>query len=217
MISALQIAKLCDRVYTETSGWDRYWTINDVVIAHQVVDGVDVFVLRGSKEAIDWMRDAAAAIPVWHSQLGFVAAGFIIGIDEVFDVILPVIKAGTGKVAICGHSLGGSRARLLAAKCVVNGVKVDYLCVIGSPKPGFANVRRVIEKSGMVHESFRNRNDPVPLVPGLSPMWEHTEPWQAVSSAPAPDDVEPLRDHHAQLYIKGIEQLPQTLAAAPGT
>lgn len=216
MISALQIAKLCDRVYTDTSGWDHYWTINDVVIAHQAIDGVDAFILRGSKEAIDWIRDASA-LPVWHEQLGFVDAGFAVGMDEVFKTVAPVIAAGTGRVAIGGHSLGGSRARILAALCAVNNVKVDYLCVIGSPKPAFANLRRIIEKSGMAHESFRNRNDPVPLVPCLLPLWEHTEPWQAVDASPASNDLEPLRDHHAPLYIKGIEQLGQALAAAPGT
>jgi hypothetical protein len=197
------LAQACRNIYTSALGWDHYWVIGGVVIAHQKVDGTDVLVLRGSTTAGDWVRDAES-IPMWHPQLGFCHAGFLKDIDDVFAVVRSVVGS---KVIITGHSLGGARARILAALFACSGVKVDItLCVFGSPKPAFVNLQRIIEKSGMVHMSFRNRNDVVPTLPAILPLWCHTESWQDVDAAPAADNLEPLRDHSIDLYVAALSQ-----------
>lgn len=199
MIAPLALAKLSHQIYDSLDGFAKSWTIEGVVVALARVDDVDVIVLRGSATAEDWMRDAGA-LPVWHAGLGFCHGGFLVGMDAVFAAVRAVVGP---KVVITGHSLGGARARILAAMFAVNGVAVDTLCVFGCPRPGFANLARVIQKSGMRHLSYRNRNDVVPLAP-LLPWWEHSEDWTAVSAAPAQSNLEALRDHSSALYVQAL-------------
>lgn len=162
-----------------------------------------VVALRGSANMDDWVHDFAA-IPVWHRQLGFCHAGFLDEMDDVFAAVRAVVS---GKVVITGHSLGGARARILAALFAYNGIPVDTLCVFGSPKPAFTNLARIIQKSGMTHLSYRNRNDIVPSVPlTIEPFLDfvHTEDWMALNAEPSETNLEPLRDHSIDLYIQGL-------------
>ncbi len=203
MITALQSAQLCAKIYNQVAAdWDHYWTFDNVICAHKRIGEEDTLTFMGSKLAIDWIRDAEG-FPWWDDEIGFCHAGFLTDMDAVLAEISQVI---TLPVTIQGHSLGGARARIAAAKMIYRKQAVKRLCVFGSPKPGFANIRRLIEKSGIEHVSYRNCNDPVPLLAAILPMWEHTEDWQALSSHAAPDDLEPLRDHHITLYVKGVSE-----------
>ncbi len=203
MITALDCARLAHAIYAPGAEFSKVLATDNVVVGLARVGDTDVIALRGSVTAGDWIADAEA-LPVWHSGLGFVHAGFIAGMDDVFNAVRGAVGP---KVAITGHSLGGARARLLAALYAVAGLPVEMLCVFGSPKPGFANVARVIQKSGMPHYSYRNRNDVVPLMAAILPFWAHTEDWVAVSAAPATNNLEPLRDHSSALYVEAIAAL----------
>jgi hypothetical protein len=202
MVTHLMMAEACDNLYSQASGWDNYWTIGGVVIAHQRIDDTDLLVLRGSLTTEDWVRDALA-VPVWHDQLGFVHAGFAEDMDDVYATVSKVVGP---KVAITGHSLGGARGRILTALFAVSGKPIDELVTFGSPKPGFINLARVVQKCGSAHTSYRNRNDIVPTL-AMLPCWEHTEPWTALNAAPAQDDLAALRDHSATLYRAGLQNL----------
>lgn len=202
-ISHFALADLCRRIYATADGWLNYWIIDDVVVGHTKIDDADVIVLRGSVTAEDWARDADA-MPEWHPQLGYCHAGFLAGMDSVFAKVK--IAVG-GKVIITGHSLGGARARILAGLFAVNGIPVDTVCTFGSPKPAFPNLARIIEKAGITHVSYRNRNDPVPMMPltiALLADFVHTEQWIAVNSAPDKSDLTPLRDHSISLYCTAL-------------
>jgi hypothetical protein len=202
-------AKMCQRIYLTDEGWTHYWELGDIVCGHQLTGGVDYLVFRGSVTLVDWMRDINA-LAVWHPKLGFVHAGFAQGLDSLYAVIAPLMGRN---IVILGHSLGAARAcdvaGLFAYDAAAAGVAcpVKMLCTFGQPKPGFANLARIITKSGMTHVSYRNRNDPVPLVPlSFWPFLDyvHTEAWIALDAAPAIDNLEPLRDHHINLYIQGL-------------
>jgi len=198
IVTPLLLAQLSNAIYDSFDGFDQHWSIDDVVIARKRVGDTDVLVLRGSLTAEDWLRDAEA-VPVLHPQLGLVHSGFLAGMDEVFAAV-----RGTGrKVAITGHSLGGARARILAGLFTCAGLPVETLCVFGSPKPGFAQLARIIQQSGMAHTSYRNREDIVPTLPGVLD-WQHTEPWIALDAAPADDCLESLRDHSCGLYAEAL-------------
>ncbi len=201
MISAVNLAILCNALYT--GEMQPKWTCDGVVIGLATINGADVLVLRGSVTAGDWLRDFAA-VPVWHDKLGFVHAGFAVGMDDAFAEV----RAAVGpRVVITGHSLGGARARILAALFAVHGIAVEQLCVFGCPKPAFVNLSRIIAKSGMQHDSYRNRNDVVPTVPlTLAPFLDfvHTEGWTVCDAAPTDTDLTPLRDHECALYIKAL-------------
>lgn len=202
MIEAKVLAQLCVDLYDDTkeSTWVNYWKQNDIVVAHQKIDDVDILVFRGSIDTIDWIRDGEGW-PTFDKQLGFVHNGFL---SHMRDVLKEVDPGTSNNVVITGHSLGGARARVMAALMAVNHIPVKQLTVFGSPKPAFANLRRIIEKSGMIHTSYRNRNDPVPMVPGIIPLWEHTEPFFILNEAADQDNLDPLRDHHINLYLRGV-------------
>lgn len=210
----LDYANLCARIYQVDAStdkfWAHYWEIDDVVCGHTIVEKLDVIVFRGSVTLEDWLRDVAA-IPMWHSKLGFVHSGFYKGLDTLYPLIQAVV---VGKqIAITGHSLGAARACDMAGLFVydtgVGACPVTELVTFGQPKPAWANLGRIITKSGMRHISYRNRNDPVSLVP--PPPFENTELWVSLNAEPSPTDLEPLRDHHIQLYIKGLTQVLSTL------
>jgi len=209
MIKASILAGLCCDIYDPSTKdkWLHYWDqdggSNDMHVAHTRIDDVDVLVFRGTDKLEEWLIDAEAW-PCYHRQLGFLHSGFALYADAILEETSQMVGS---KVVITGHSLGGARARILAAHRIITGLPVDQLCVFGSPKPGFVNWARVIQKSGMVHESFRNRNDCVPLMPGLFPFWEHSEEWGILDAAPAEDDFEALRDHSIVLYRDGLVNL----------
>lgn len=211
MISVLQSALLCQTLYNQNPvDWDNYWTHGEIICAHKRIGEDDTLTYMGSKLVVDWMRDAAAAVPWWDDEIGFVPYGFWLHLDETLAEVMGVI---TKPLTVQGHSLGGVRAREAVAKMLVRKMPVKSLCVFGSPKPGFANVGRIFDKCGLDRVSFRNRNDPVPLTPPtLEPLlpWAHTEPWTVMDEAPADDDLTPLRDHHITLYIAGAGKLAST-------
>jgi hypothetical protein len=215
-MTPLQFCGYAKGIYDDVPAgmFDRIFTDDGVVIGHAKMGDTDVLALRGSSNADDWMHDFSA-IPEWHSQLGFCHAGFLAGMDDAFAAVRAVVGP---HVAITGHSLGGARARILAALFAVNGVPVDTLCVFGSPKPAFINVARVIQKSGMAHSSYRFANDIVPTAPLTIEPWldfEHTEPYTALAGHSAPGNLAPLRDHAIDNYFDALTLLAaKTLALA---
>ena len=204
-ISNFELAKFSAQIYDDAarSGWDHYLERDNVHVGVVKVQDVHVVAFRGTQEAVDWLRNLDAR-PEWHDTLGFVHAGFSDGMDDVAAELNCLLG---DRVALTGHSLGGARARILAALRIAAGQPVDTLTVFGSPKPGFINVSRIIQKSGMGHISFRNRNDPVPLLPAILPLWKHPESWISLDARPAVNDFDPLRDHSMDLYLQGVKTL----------
>jgi len=204
-MTPLEICEYARGIYSPVPAgmFDKTFEVGCVVFGHAKVGDVDVLALRGSENADDWFHDLTF-IPEWHRQLGFVHAGFLHDMDDVFAAVRGIVGS---KVIITGHSLGGARARILAALFAYNGVPVDTVCVFGSPKPAFTNLARIIQKSSIKHLSFRNRNDIVPCMPlTIEPFLDfvHTEDWMPISAAPAETNLEPLRDHGIDLYAQGL-------------
>jgi len=206
MISHGRLAVLSGQMYSDSTNWANFWEKDDVVAGHLQEDGFDIIVLRGSLTAEDWVRDATA-IPVWHPELGHVHAGFMTGMEDVYSEISQVLK---NKTIITGHSLGGARARLLAGLFAIRRPGIcSQVITFGSPKPAFVNLARIIEKSGMGHFSYRNRNDVVPTLPlSVFPFLDfvHTEQWLVLNESPENSNMEALRDHSISLYIKALSQ-----------
>lgn len=209
MTTDADLAQICAKLYDAANPE----TIGGVSFSITKLENAIVLAFRGSDNIPDWMRDFDA-VPVWDDQLGFVHQGFFMGVRETYTAIKPRLFGAP--LYIIGHSLGGGHARDVAALCAVDGIKVKRLVTFGSPRPGFANLARIIQKSGMEHVSYRNRNDPVPLVPFPLPLmdWQHPEDWTAVDVAPAATDLEPLRDHHIELYEAGVAKLVDQVATA---
>lgn len=170
-------------------------------------DGTTILAFRGSLNAQDWIRDFVC-VPCWDNELGLVDTGFIGGLDTMLEQLAPVFNY-TKPIAITGHSLGGAHARLAAAKLVYRSqTNIQQLVTFASPKAGYANHARIIQKSSIEHLSFRNRNDIVPELPVYIPMvdaYVHTEQYTLLDVAPDVHNFEPLRDHSIALYQQGIK------------
>lgn len=203
MIDALTAANLCAELYGGDQAWDHYWTRDDVVIAHRKMLDRDVFICRGSKVGIDWARDSVA-IPAHHPVLGWVHAGFAIGID---DAAAEITAVASGKIALIGHSLGAARAMLLAGLFAKAGTPAHQVTVFGCPRPGGEELRDAICLSGTHPESYRNERDPVTYVPFAPGIFCHVIEPQQIHGGAEPGDLTVFREHHIARYIDGLTRM----------
>ena len=211
MITALQCVETCQALYSG-SAFDRLFTFDSVVVGVQFMpDNQDLVVFRGSVTPEDWLRDADA-VPSWDDTLGYCHAGFLEGVHDVYQEIVGAVRPGAS-VTFTGHSLGGARARLVAALFAANALPVAQLVVFGSPRPAFRKVSDIINKPGaMKHSSYRNRQDVVPTMPPGWIGYVHPDIAIAIDSG-APIDGELFEgpeDHHIALYVRAIRLLPQS-------
>lgn len=198
-----RLAEMCAASYDAEATWDQTWEFEGTHVTRRKAGDVDVIVFRGTACADDWIRDAEA-FPVWDGRLGFVHKGFMVGMDEALAAVL----ATCSRVIVTGHSLGGARARILAALLAFHSRPVERCVVFGSPRPAFVNLARVLQKSKTPLASYRNRNDPVPLVPFFGGLYQHPDAWKELSGAPDCDDFDPLRDHGMALYLAALNPPP---------
>ena len=108
-------------------------------------------------------------IPVRHERQGYVHSGFKEETDKVYPGILKAVLAGRKKeekVYVCGHSLGGAMAVLVAEQLCHDKIPVEELKTFGQPRVGTRKFRRHLEgcKIGSYHR-YVNNNDIVPRVP----------------------------------------------------
>jgi triacylglycerol lipase len=108
-------------------------------------------------------------IPVRHDRNGMVHSGFWEEANKVYPGILEAVKAGrknNEKVYVCGHSLGGAMAVLVAEMLCHDKIPVEELRTFGQPRVGTRKFRRHLEgcKIGSYHR-YVNNNDIVPRVP----------------------------------------------------
>tara|TARA_B100000902_G_scaffold218630_1_gene207771 strand:- start:1161 stop:1976 length:816 start_codon:yes stop_codon:yes gene_type:complete len=110
-------------------------------------------------------------IPVRHERNGMVHSGFWEEANKVYPGILKAVKAGRKnkeKVYVCGHSLGGAMAVLVAEMLCHDKIPVEELKTFGQPRVGTRAFRRHLEgcKIGSYHR-YVNNNDIVPRVPPM--------------------------------------------------
>ena len=191
-----QLAQLCADLYSAPSPA----CIGGIV--YSVTDGA--ICCRGSQTADDWLQDFDA-IPVW-TPIGMVHSGFWSGMQALYATVKPL---ATQPLILTGHSLGGAHARLLAGLFALDGIPFE-LVTFAAPRPAWANLRRIVEKSGMKHRNYRFREDPVPMVAPFP--YEPTEDYIVLDDGPGdPTNLDPLRDHSILNYLRC---LPDVLSTA---
>jgi hypothetical protein len=194
------LAQLCAASYDDSVKWDHVWAAEDVHVAHKATDEGDVLVLRGSVDATDWMRDLDA-MPVKHPLLGWCHGGFLRYMDLVMEEVMKVCSPAF----ITGHSLGAARASILAGLVHCHGFSVKQRVVFGEPRPGFGQLATILSTSGMSLRSYRNCDDPVTEVPvAIEPLLPYQHASALIQLNAPGEGVDPLKDHHIQLYVKGI-------------
>jgi triacylglycerol lipase len=132
--------------------------------AYVMSDATDVLIAcRGTepKDINDVKADANAA-PVPHPDGGIVHAGFYAEYLKVIDQIQLALtkhnKSGNKKVWVCGHSLGGAVAVLVAAKIKPTGGLYTY----GQPRVGDRKFMSMID---FTYFRYVNNNDVVTTLP----------------------------------------------------
>jgi len=176
--------------------------------AHTLIDieGAQVHVWHSNEDLIigargtepTEMNDIYADLEVFKDDaftgVGQIHQGFREEVDKVWDKVFGrVNKYGMkGKVAkkmwVCGHSLGGAMATLIASRLEynakekfnngmelvhspINGWDVDTLYTYGSPRVGGPVFSKWCDKH-LNHQRFVNNNDVVPCVPSVL-RWKH--------------------------------------------
>ncbi len=202
MLSFAKLAELCYFSYHSARIFDEFHTLG-IVSFGIVAAGEDiVLALPGAKDTYD-LRLSFVALPVKHPELGFVHSGFVKDIDLVCEFLR---RKRFKNLYLIGHSLGGARARLLAAMCAVEKIPVKGICVFGSPKPGFKQYARIIQKSGMSHVSFRCGTDAATYLPNIPNLWVHTEEPCQIFCSREFSTPELIQDHSCERYVQAISE-----------
>ncbi|CAI8822921.1 lipase family protein [Pseudomonas sp. fls2-241-R2A-110] len=129
-------------------------------------DEIILISVRGTLELVDFVRDTdAEQVPI-TGGIGKAHKGFYDAYRAMSTFILTYLDSFhvDQKVIICGHSLGGAIATLLAEALRRDTKKYDVLLyTYGSPRAGDADF--VNGAADLAHHRMVNSNDPIPSVP----------------------------------------------------
>ncbi|UUN90740.1 lipase family protein [Pseudomonas extremorientalis] len=168
---------------------EKFGTDTQAFITHH--DEVILIAVRGTASAADGLRDANAHQVVFLEGVGKAHEGFYQAYRAMRNFILSYLRQfhTNQRIIICGHSLGGAIA-LLLAESLRRSPGTNYnilLYTYGAPRA--ADSEFTAGASTLVHHRIVNHNDPVPSVPA---PWMNTTAklWVpgavTLFSAPAP-------------------------------
>ena len=168
---------------------EHFGTDTQAFITHH--DDVILIAVRGTASAADGIRDANAHQVPFTEGVGKAHEGFYQAYRAMRDFVLRYLDQfhSGQRIIICGHSLGGAIA-LLLAEGLRRAQDRNYnilLYTYGAPRAADAEFTE--GASTLVHHRIVNHNDPVPSVPA---PWMNTTAklWipgaVTLFSAPAP-------------------------------
>jgi pimeloyl-ACP methyl ester carboxylesterase len=130
-------------------------------------DEVVLIAVRGTASGADALRDADAHQVPFLEGAGKAHRGFYQAFQATFHFVLDYLsRYHIGqRVVICGHSLGGAIALLLAEglRRIPDAHYNPLLYTYGAPRA--ADSEFISGASALVHHRIVNHNDPVPSVP----------------------------------------------------
>ena len=121
-----------------------------------------VICVTGSNQAKDWLYNLLA----WRNRKGFYHGAFTAskliknGVFEALDR-----KPLRTNLLICGHSIGGAIAYILALQLAIQGFQHITLVTFGQPKTGNKNVCDRLLNEGVNYYRVTATLDPIPFVP----------------------------------------------------
>ena len=150
------------------------------------IDGAQVYVFYNTTDLIiscrgtqpGDMNDIYADLQVFQADSvtgNKIHQGFKEEVDKIYDKIESILarRGLAKKIWVCGHSLGGAMATILAQRLEFKGgYDVDTLYTYGSPRAGGPKFRAWCDKH-LNHQRFVNNNDMVPCVPTFF-RWRHS-------------------------------------------
>lgn len=148
--------------FDDTEGEDG--TNTQAFITHH--DEIILISVRGTLELPDFLRDTDAEQVPFEEGVGKAHKGFYEAYKAMSEFIQVYLRQfhTNQKVIICGHSLGGAIATLLAEALRRDTKGYDVLLyTYGSPRAGDADF--VNGAADLAHHRMVNSNDPIPSVP----------------------------------------------------
>lgn len=144
---------------------EKFGTDTQAFITHH--DEVILISVRGTFSNADVLRDANAHQVSFVEGIGKAHQGFYEAYRAMRDFVLRYLDQfhNGQRIVICGHSLGGAIALLLAEglRRVPDARYNILLYTYGAPRA--ADSEFVAGASALVHHRIVNHNDPVPSVP----------------------------------------------------
>ncbi len=144
---------------------EKFGTDTQAFITHH--DEVILISVRGTFSNADVLRDADAHQVSFVEGIGKAHQGFYEAYRAMRDFVLRYLDQfhNGQRIVICGHSLGGAIALLLAEglRRVPDARYNILLYTYGAPRA--ADSEFVAGASALVHHRIVNHNDPVPSVP----------------------------------------------------
>lgn len=139
-----------------------------------------ILVIRGSESKDDWLLNLQAKQRrVWFDVPGKVHKGFWRALKHIWDpVVVPLMaasKSSRKKVVICGHSLGGAIATVVAARIAYKFDRESIASVYtyGQPRVGNAKFATYVnEQFKGAFFRFVNNRDVVAMIPP-APLYRH--------------------------------------------
>ncbi len=201
-MTPIEAVGACSAIYgTPPSGFSKTFSVSGVVGGIMPTEHGTAVVFRGSDTAEDWFRDLDA-VTTDVAGLGDLHAGFTDGLSDFLHAIAPDLS---GVITLAGHSLGAARACIAAGMLALSGVEVGELYLFGCPKPGTSQLAKIVKEHVSAIHSYRNGNDPVPLVPDVPWLYAPVVNYQEIGFPADPSN--PFLDHLIANYMRAIATL----------
>jgi hypothetical protein len=171
-----------------------------VILRHAGDVTVVSFAGTNPRQLRDVLTDCDA-VTTFHPQIGEVHAGFLRDVEGVFDAILQ--RVGDDRIAVTGHSKGGSEASIFAALCLAAGRPIAQLTTFGRARCGDLN-GWIKDLPG---DDWWNGDDPIPDLP---PWLPHPRTMTRVGFRAWKFD--PIEDHMLTAYHPAVAAAVQALA-----
>lgn len=202
-ISELDIANICAGTYDSDYPFDYIFQgklDDDTYVGVKRLGNLDVVAFRGSSNTEDWVRNFEA-FPIYREGVGWIADGFMVGMDAPFYNLLNVV--GSNWIGT-GHSRGAAEVTIYAARMMLEGRPPIALVPLAPPATGGDKLLQLLAPIQNIH-AYWNEGDVVPDVP---PWCNHPYKTIKINEAPAENDPwGPLRFHHIGLYQAGIAKI----------
>src|ERR1700722_10656049 len=145
MITDLDACNYCAACYSSPAQFDAIYSgvaSDDVWCGVKALEDCSVVAFRGSVCFLDWQRDLDSVM-IPDSELGGVERGFLSGVREVYQKIIPTLSL-LKPLVITGHSLGAARALIFAGLLTAAGTKPVRVVTFGSPRPGAEKLKFIL-------------------------------------------------------------------------
>ena len=155
--------------------------------------GVQYIAFEGSDTAKDWRRNLEFLIVDHDAHLGFALSAR----DLMSQMWLDGVQLDKDKpLVLCGHSLGGAVATIVAAQLQAMHPEM-MLVTFGSPRPGGRKFR---ERFNVSHKRYVHENDVVPSLPPVVFGYRHAGPATRLGLWSAANLTDAVEDHSCEAY-----------------